>query len=246
MSGAGERLPPGRRVYVVGDVHGHRAKLGYVHDQVRADLQARPVAEPMLVHLGDLIDRGPDSAGCVALLAGGPPLRGVPTINLMGNHERMMLNALDADPARGGADAIDHWLDNGGDATLRSWGLKSTAKPRDWLAGIPASHLVLLRDLLPWYQAGSYLFVHAGVRPGIALAQQRENDTLWIRESFLNWEGTMLPEAPACMIVHGHTPVPSPVLKHNRIGLDTGAGRGGPLTCAVLEGDGVAWFQAQG
>ena len=246
MSGTGWRLAPGRRVYVVGDVHGHRAQLEDIHRQIEVDLLSRRVAAPMLVHLGDLIDRGPDTAGCVALLAQGPPLRGVPTINLMGNHERMMLNALNADPARGGADAIDLWLDNGGDASLKSWGLKSTAKPRDWLQGIPASHLVLLRDLLPWHEAGSYLFVHAGVRPGVAMARQRENDMLWIRESFLKWEGVMLPDAPGRIIVHGHTPTPTPVVKHNRIGLDTGAGKGGPLTCAILEGDEVSFLQAAG
>lgn len=238
-AGRAGRLATGHRVYVVGDVHGHRDKLEAVHARVHADLEERPVADALLVHLGDLIDRGPDSAGCLALLASGPPLRGVPTVNLMGNHEWMMLHALET----GGFEEADQWLDNGGAETLRSWGLKSTSRPKDWLAAIPPRQLVLLRDLQLMHGKGGYLFVHAGVRPGVPLSEQRETDLLWIRESFLKWEGVMLPEAPEVVVVHGHTPGPTPVLKHNRIGLDTGAGKGGPLTCAVLEGDEVRVFQ---
>ena len=234
------RLPPGRRIYAVGDVHGHRDRLARVHETIRADLAARPVPRPMLVHLGDLIDRGPDSAGCVALLADGPPIPGLPTVNLMGNHEWMLLQALEGRSH----DDVDRWLDNGGDKALASWGLKSTAGPAAWLAGIPARHLVLLRDLRRTRVQDGYLFVHAGVRPGVPLARQRDTDLLWIRDSFLNCDGIMLPEAPARVVVHGHTPTPEPVLKPNRIGLDTGAGKGGPLTCAVLEGNRIGLFQA--
>jgi serine/threonine protein phosphatase 1 len=159
----------------------------------------------------------------------------------------MMLKALSHGSKKGrngqsGAEDIDRWLDNGGAQTLASWGLKSTASPRDWLAGIPPRHLVLMHDLRTSWEAEGYLFVHAGVRPGIPLAKQRETDLLWIRESFLNWDGVMLPEAPRRVIVHGHTPEPRPTLKHNRIGLDTGAGKGGPLTCAILERDEIALF----
>ena len=233
------RLPAGRRVYVVGDVHGHRAKLEQVHARIRADLDRRPVGSALLVHLGDLIDRGPDSAGCVALLASGPPIVGLPTVNLMGNHEWMMLAAL----RPGRHDDADRWLDNGGAESLASWGLKSTMKPSTWMERIPAQHLVFLQGLARTRVEHGYLFVHAGVRPGVRLEKQRETDLLWIRESFLRWEGIMLPESPERVIVHGHTPGDAPVLKSNRIGLDTGAGKGGPLTCAVLEGDGVGLFQ---
>jgi serine/threonine protein phosphatase 1 len=233
------RLPPGRRIYVIGDVHGHREELEQVHSHLRADLAARPVASPLLVHLGDLIDRGPDSAGVIGLLSGGMPLRGVPTVNLMGNHEWMMLRALET----GDPEHVEHWLDNGGAATLASWGLKSTGRQRDWLAAIPSRDLVMMRDLLPYYAEAGYAFVHAGVRPGVPLRQQRDTDLLWIRDSFLRHDGVMLPEAPEQVIVHGHTPQPEPVVRHNRIGLDTGAGKGGPLTCAILEGDEVTLFQ---
>ena len=232
-------LPPGRRIYVVGDVHGHRDRLAAVHAAIRADLAGRPVAAPMLVHLGDLIDRGPDSAGCLALLASGPPIPGVPTVNLMGNHERMMLDAVNG----GGHEETDRWLDNGGDKTLASWGLKSSMKPSQWLAGIPARHLVLLNGLKLYWEQDGYFFVHAGVRPGTPRNEQRETDLLWIRDSFLGWNGVMLPDVPHRVIVHGHTPMPDPVVKANRIGLDTGAGKGGPLTCAVLEGRGLGLFQ---
>ncbi len=233
-------LAPGRRVYAVGDVHGHRDKLAAIHARIRADLVARPVAEPLLVHLGDLIDRGPDSAGCLALLASGPPLRGVPTVTLMGNHEWMMLEALTS----GGFEQADRWLDNGGAETLASWGLKSTSRPKEWLAAIPPRHLVFLRDLATHHVVDDYLFVHAGVRPGVPLAAQRTSDLLWIRDSFLRWDGIMLPEAPRRMVVHGHTPAPEPELRGNRIGLDTGAGKGRALTCAVLQDAEIRLFQA--
>ncbi len=236
------RLPPGRRVYAVGDVHGHLDRLRAIHAKVAADLVARPVARPLLLHLGDLIDRGPDSAGCVALLAAGPPLRGVPTLSLMGNHERMMLDALDG---HGSSEAAESWMDNGGDRTLASWGLRSTAGPRAWLDGVPARSLVFLQGLAPMHSAGRYVFVHAGVRPGVALAAQRATDLLWIRESFLHHQGPALPGAEADrVVVHGHTPSPQAELLPWRLGLDTGAGKGGPLTCAALEGDEVRLLQA--
>ena len=233
------RVAPGRRIYAIGDVHGHLDRLEAMHARIGADLARRPINRPMIIHLGDLIDRGPDSAGCVDLLAGGPPLTGVPTINLMGNHEWMMLAALEAQHR----DDIDRWLDNGGDKSLWSWGLRSTTPSREWLAAIPARHLVFLRDLKRSWTEQGYLFVHAGIRPGIPMGRQREQDLLWIRDSFLNWKGVMLPEAPERVVVHGHTPQEAPVLRHNRIGLDTGAGKGGPLTCGVLENDGVGIFQ---
>ena len=230
---------PGRRIYAVGDVHGHLDRLRRVHESIRADLAARPVPEPVLVHLGDLIDRGPESAGCIALLAQGVPIPGVPTVNLLGNHEWLMLKALEPD-SHGD---VDRWLDNGGDKALASWGLRSTDKPGAWLGAIPARHLVLLQGLRRSWVRDGYVFAHAGVRPGVPLAAQREVDLLWIREAFLNWEGVMLPEAPDRVIVHGHTPVAEPVIKHNRIGIDTGAGKGGPLTCAVLDADAVRLIQ---
>ncbi len=233
------RLQAGTRVYAVGDVHGHADKLLRLHDLIRRDLALQPIARPYLVHLGDLIDRGPDSAGVLAALAQGSPIEGVPMINLLGNHEAMLLEALDT----GDAGAADHWAQHGGGATLISWSVPAQAAVGRWSTHIPPAHLLLLRSLVRHWRQDDYLFVHAGIRPGTTLAEQNPDDFLWIREGFLDWKGVMLPEAPETLIVHGHTIRPRPVIRPNRIGLDTGAGIGGPLSCAVLEGQGVRWLK---
>jgi serine/threonine protein phosphatase 1 len=230
-------LLPGRRAYAVGDVHGHLDRLLQVHDAIGADMRARPCGDAVVVHLGDYIDRGPDSAGVVAHLLAGPPAPGMAVVNLMGNHEAMLLAALQDDSAG----AVDDWLSNGGLDSLRSWGIPVRGQVRDWAGLLPPGHLRFLQGLLPHWSCGGALFVHAGVRPGVPLAEQAPDDLLWIREAFLRWRGTMLPETPDALVVHGHTPSPQPELRPNRLGLDTGAGRGGPLTCAVLEGM-EAWF----
>lgn len=233
-------MGPDSRVYAVGDVHGHSDKLMAVHASIARDLRQHPVANPVLVHLGDYIDRGPDSAGTLALLADGPPLPGVRTVNLMGNHEWMMLTAL----TRQSEAAIGPWLDNGGDMTLESWGIEADMPAERWTETIPAAHLLFLRDLALSHIQSGYLFVHAGVRPGVALADQRKADLLWIREEFLDWEGVMLPEAPGMMVVHGHTPAAEPAIYPNRLGIDTGAGKGGLLTCAVLDSGPLRFIDA--
>ncbi|MDT7950115.1 MAG: metallophosphoesterase family protein [Acetobacteraceae bacterium] len=226
------------RIYAIGDVHGHADRLQAVHALIRDDIADRPVADAFLVHLGDYIDRGPDSAGCLEQLAHGSPISGLRCFNLMGNHESMLLDALEQ-PA-----AARLWLHNGGDATLRSWGIDPESDPRRWRENIPPAHLAFLETLLPMVVAGVYLFVHAGVRPGIRLPKQSLNDLLWIREGFLDWNGRMLPDAPKLRIVHGHTPTPEPELRPNRLGIDTNAARGGKLTCAALRADSVYFLQA--
>lgn len=239
------RLRPGRRVYAVGDVHGHAGRMDALHAAIARDLADTPhaagrPAEPLLVHLGDLVDRGPDSAGVVARLAAGSPLPGVPCVTLMGNHEWMMLDAL----AGGDPDARRLWVRNGGDSALRSWGVPLRARPRDWAAAVPPAHLAYLRDLPSYLALDGYVFVHAGLRPGLPLAEQRKSDLLWIREPFLDWTGPLLPGADPPAAVHGHTPAAEPEVRANRIGVDTGCAFGGPLSCAVLEGDGVRFLQA--
>lgn len=234
------RLAPGRRVYAIGDVHGCADRLFELHEQIARHLAEAPCAAPLLVHVGDLIDRGPDSARVVARLAMEPPVRGMATVNLMGNHEWMMLRAI----ASGEPRDVGHWMNNGGEAALKSWGIAAATPPAQWPDMIPDAHLVFLRDLLPYHAVDGYLFVHAGVVPGIALEDQRRRDLLWIREGFLDWDGVMLPEAPETAIVHGHTPVPAPELRAHRLGIDTGAVKGGALTCAVLEDDQVGFLQA--
>ncbi len=221
-------LPSGQRVYAVGDVHGCLDRLQALHALVEADLAERPIAEATLIHLGDYVDRGPDSAGVVARLAAGDPVAGLPTVNLMGNHEHMMLAAL----ASGEADAEGLWLANGGADSLLSWGVPRSAQPKDWPGYLPVPHLLFLRDLTLRHQAGGYLFVHAGIRPGLPLQRQSRHDLLWIREPFLSSK-----EDFGVVVVHGHTPKPEPTVRPNRIGIDTGAVMGGVLTCAVLEED---------
>jgi serine/threonine protein phosphatase 1 len=223
-------LPPDRRVYAIGDIHGCIEQLAALHEAIADDLQARPVAEPLLIHLGDYVDRGPDSAAVVALLAAGAPIHGLRTINLMGNHEHMMLDAV----ASGKAEAAELWLSNGGADTLFSWGVPRLARPADWAGQFPLAHLLFLRDLVLTHREGPYLFVHAGVRPGVRLSEQARQDLLWIREPFLSAKGDLAGE-PGMVVVHGHTPVREPVVRPNRIGIDTGAVMGGVLTCVVLE-----------
>lgn len=235
------RLVAGHRVYAIGDVHGRLDQLMALHQAIGRDLVDRPASRPVLVHLGDLIDRGPSSAGVLALLQAGSPVPGVPVVNLMGNHEWMFLAAL----ARQTPRDAEHWLDNGGIETLASWGIRPSMPPARWPGLVPRAHVLFLRGLAARYQRGGYVFAHAGVRPGVPLAEQSWTDLLWIREPFLDRRGPMLPDAPDLVVVHGHTPQPEPTIRANRIGVDTGAGHGGTLTCAVLDGDDVRFLQAR-
>lgn len=228
LSPAPATLPDGERVYAVGDVHGCLDKLAELHALIAADLAERPVAAPVLIHLGDYIDRGEDSAGVLARLMAAPPAPGLRCINLMGNHEEMMLAALDG----AGPDALLHWLSNGGSDTLASWGVPRRTAPALWPNYIPAAQIDFLRNLTLTHAQGGYIFVHAGLRPGTGLAAQTRSDLLWIREPFLSFAG----ELPG-VVVHGHTPGRDVVQRPNRIGVDTGAVMGGKLSCAVLEGD---------
>ncbi|MBU8542215.1 MULTISPECIES: metallophosphoesterase family protein [Roseomonadaceae] len=224
-------LPQGLRIYAIGDVHGCDLALAALHDLVSADLVARPVTRALLLHLGDYVDRGPDSAGVLGRLA--RPLPGLETLNLRGNHDQMMLDAL----APGATEAqVSLWLLNGGVATLESYG----AAPRDrasWQR-IPDADLELLRGCPTCFEAGGYVFAHAGIRPGTPIATQDPADLMWIREPFLSWRGSL----PA-VVVHGHTPAAAPEVRPHRIGLDTGAVFGGPLTCGVLEADRIVFLQ---
>ena len=136
------RLPRGRRVYAIGDIHGCLAELRLLHAAIATDLVVRPPVSAVLVHLGDYIDFGPDSAGVLGLLAEGPPIAGLVTVNLMGDHERTALDALSGD----GAAATD-WLHTGGEATLASWGIDADLPRSDWRARVPAGHLELMRGL---------------------------------------------------------------------------------------------------
>lgn len=218
-------LPPDLRVYAIGDVHGCADRLAAMHRRIADDARVRPAGRTVLVHLGDYVDRGPDSAGVLEALLAPPPVAGAEMVNLIGNHEVMMLDA--ADPlAHPGA--WEFWLDNGGAETLGSYGATDHPEP---FSLVPEQHLELLRRCPLHWSAGDYLFVHAGIRPEVPLDRQDPFDLIWIREPFLSFDGDL-----PLVVVHGHSPTSTPAVRQNRVGIDTGACFGGALTCLVLEG----------
>ena len=231
-------LSPGRRVYAIGDVHGCADRLLGLHQQIERDAAASPAEHGLVVHLGDYIDRGPDSAKVVRRLLELASLAGMAVVNLRGNHEQMMLDAL-----RDGDGEATQWLRNGGDATLASWGVAPN-DPAAWPGAIAPAELAFLQALPLYHRVDGYVFVHAGLRPGRPLAAQSVEDMLWIRDGFLDHLGPILPEAPDVGVVHGHTPALRPSRGVRRLGIDTGAVMGGVLTCAVLEGQGVRFMAA--
>lgn len=227
-------LPRGHRVYAIGDVHGCDRQLADIHRQIADDLKARPVARAELVHLGDYVDRGADSRAVVRRLMQGSPLKGLPVTNLLGNHEQTMIDALSGQGA-----AMTDWMIQGGREALASWGGDPDA-PRDtWRAHVPDADMDFLRALALTHRAGGYLFVHAGIRPGVPIEEQARQDLISIRQSFLYSEADL-----GVVVVHGHTPKEAPVIRPNRIGIDTGAVFGGWLTCAVLEEERVGFLYA--
>lgn len=226
-------IPPGLRVYAVGDVHGRHDLLRPLLGWIAEDSERRGAADVHLVFLGDLIDRGPGSAQVLDLLAAG---RGIPAHRhvLRGNHEEMLLAIVD-DEAAGAAD----WLRHGGVETLASYGIDAApfwddpdALPAVLRGAIPPRQLALLRATLEQVRIGDYLFVHAGIRPGVPLDAQQGRDLRWIRRPFLTSHADH-----GVVVVHGHTIVPEVTYRHNRIAIDTGAYRTGRLTALGLEGE---------
>ncbi|WP_428492678.1 metallophosphoesterase family protein [Rhodopila sp.] len=228
LSAAPATLPPGQRVYAVGDIHGCLDRLAALHEMIAEDIAERPVAHTTLVHLGDYVDRGTDSAQVVDWLINRPPVPADEIVNLMGNHEHMMLSAVVGTER----EAPSQWLVNGGADSLASWGIARTVPAAEWAARIPLQHLMFLRDLEISRRIGPYLFVHAGIRPGVPLDSQSRQDMMWIREPFLSSAADY-----GVVVVHGHTPKREPVVAANRIAIDTGAVLGGALTCVVLQED---------
>ena len=229
-------LPPGLRVYAVGDIHGCADALDALHGLMADDAAHAPEARRVVVYLGDYVDRGPDSRGVIERLIP-PPRFGAEPVHLAGNHEAMMLDALHRPDD---ATAVDLWVNNGGAMALSSWGISAyDDAPVTWPRAIPKNHLGFLLSLRRRATFGSYLFVHAGIRPGIALDAQSADDLLWIREPFLS---SMADHG--AVVVHGHTPGREVVVRPNRIGLDTGAVFGGPLSCAVFWADRMMILQA--
>ena len=232
-------VPDGTRVYAVGDIHGSLDRLKALHESILRDAEDSVASRKVVVYVGDYVDRGPDCRGVINLLIE-QPLPDFESVHLIGNHEHMMLRFLeDGSTAR-------IWLMNGGDATMQSFGVDPFAQPmgaeamrealndslteaeRSFLEGLQLSHV-----------EGDYLFVHAGIRPGVALEDQEDHDLIWIRDPFLASSDNF-----GKIVVHGHTPVREPERRSNRIGIDTGAVYGGPLTALVLEDDSQRFLTA--
>lgn len=227
------------RTYAIGDIHGQLDMLHGAHALIEADRHRTNDATAPVVHLGDLVDRGPDSKGVIQFLIDGEN-DAQPWITLKGNHDRMfnwfMLPTPKQDPHYYMG---FHWLHDriGGVATLQSYDIEVHEKIRmgaiheQALANVPPAHLAFLEARPLSFQRGEVFYVHAGIRPGVALADQTEEDLLWIREGFLDD-----PRDHGPLIVHGHTALDQATHFGNRIDLDAGAGYGRPISVAVFEG----------
>lgn len=234
MSDTGQTpgLPAGSRIYAIGDVHGRADCLKQLLQKIHVHMQEYPATHVTLVCLGDYIDRGPDSKGVIEQLLHLP--FEAETVFLMGNHEYALLRFLEGDLP------YEVWLRCGGGEMMKSYGVTpcaAEAKPEkieeirtQLAANLPDSHLDFFRNLRLSYAAGGYVFVHAGIRPGIAMEDQQMEDLLMIRADFLYEPVTI-----AQTIIHGHTPCNKPLIREKSIGIDTAAYATGVLTSIILE-----------
>ncbi len=227
------------RTYAIGDIHGQLDMLKAAHARIAADRKDTGDDTSPVVHLGDLIDRGPHSKGVVEFIMDGIAT-GEPWVVIKGNHDRYLERFLNDgrihdENVKSGLSWFHYRL--GGAETLASYGVQADEKtPLEPLqkaarAAVPAEHHAFLTNLPLYYERGEILFVHAGIRPGIALKDQDEEDLLWIRAGFLDD-----PSDHGPLVVHGHTALMAATRYPNRIGLDSAAGYGLPLTAAVFEG----------
>ncbi|MHA6721294.1 metallophosphoesterase [Sphingomonas sp. RS6] len=226
-------LAKGVRAYAIGDTHGRSDLLVQLLATIDAERAADPRAEEHLILLGDMIDRGPDSRGVLDLVIARRATD--PSLTLLsGNHEEILLAILD-----GAGEHVGDWLRFGGAACAQSYGLDpqalATMAPAAAIAqlhdAIPQAHINLLRELAPRFSLGSYLFVHAGIRPGIPIEHQLLHDLHWIRAPFLRSKVDH-----GAIVVHGHSISDEPECRPNRIGIDTGAYASGRLTALCIDG----------
>lgn len=235
------RLPDNMRAYAIGDIHGCARLLDLMHERIQEDAKDAP-ADKHVVYLGDYIDRGHDSKGVVErVMKRVPP--GFAPHYVKGNHDAALLDFLE-DP-----ETYRAWRSFGAADTLLSYGVRppiydsdeQRVAARDALRhALPEDHLAFFHALELKVTLGDYVFVHAGIRPGVSLEGQSEEDLLWIRDEFLS--STQPHEK---VVVHGHTPLSGPVRTSNRISVDTGAYATGVLTCAVLEGSTCRFVQVR-
>lgn len=234
----GPRLPDGLRIYVVADIHGSDTALVDVLARIDADQAAQSGVRTVQIFLGDYVDRGPASRQVLDRLIARASTHEV--LMLKGNHETMVLDFFN-NPG-----ILANWRQYGGLQTLISYGLKPSLNPspeeqrelaRELERTFPPAHRQVIEQMPTSFSCGDYYFVHAGVRPGVAFKDQKEEDLLWIRQDFLLYEGEL-----EKFVVHGHTPVKEPEIHPNRINLDTGAYATGKLACLVIEGDNIAFI----
>jgi serine/threonine protein phosphatase 1 len=228
-------IGPGKRIFAIGDIHGRLDLLDLLLARISAGMAAASPRDNILVFLGDYIDRGPAARGVIERLCGLKREASWKSIFLRGNHEHAILEFMD-DPVSYGA-----WRSHGAAETLLSYGVmpprfenrQDFVRARDDFARkCPPHHLEFLSRLECSHIEDDYIFVHAGIRPGVAIADQAQEDLMWIREDFLTHRRPF-----EKFVVHGHTPSPAPVILSNRICVDTGAHATGRLTALVLEGE---------
>lgn len=234
-------------LYAIGDIHGHLGLLKAAHDLIARDMAQHGPGK--VVHIGDLVDRGPDSRGVIDHLMQGQA-RGEDWVVLKGNHDRMFArflnNPLDPEP---GLRADLGWLHPklGGPDTLASYGVRKAGDrpiPKvhaDAIAAVPQLHRDYLAALPAMHLAGDCVFVHAGLRPGVPLDQQTETDLVWIRDAFL-----IEPASFGPLVVHGHTAIKEATHYGNRVNVDSSAAYGGPLSAVVIEGRDAALLTPMG
>lgn len=222
------------RAYAIGDIHGQFELLKQAHDLIARD--AARFGPAPVIHLGDLVDRGPNSKGVITFLRRGIA-GGEDWVVLQGNHERMMAGFIDNPHAIAPRQSVN-WLHPriGGGASLASYGIKNPSdRPiapvhAEALLAIPPEDISFIKSLPLVHQIGGLFFVHAGIRPNIALSDQSPDDLLWIREPFLSD-----PSDHDVLVIHGHTALPEPCHYGNRVNLDSSAGYGGALSVVIFE-----------
>ncbi|MCI2399860.1 metallophosphoesterase [Aliiroseovarius subalbicans] len=227
------------RTYAIGDIHGHLDKLKAAHALIVEDRALFGDVDAEIVHVGDLVDRGPQSRGVIQFLLDGQ-VRGENWVVLKGNHDRMAALFLRDAPQADSQLLLDHYWCHpriGGIETLASYGVAVPDGIRTYqlhaeaLEAVPEVHRRFLDQLPAMHRSGDLCFVHAGIRPGVALEDQTEDDLCWIRGVFHND-----PRDHGPLIIHGHTPVDKVTHYGNRVNIDTGAGHGRALSVVVIEG----------
>ncbi|GAB1365017.1 metallophosphoesterase family protein [Rhodobacter sp.] len=235
------------RAYAIGDIHGHLDLLQGVHDLIASDMATNGAAP--VVHVGDLVDRGADSRGVIDWLMRGIA-EGLDWTVLKGNHDRMFWRFLNdpSDPEPGLRADLSYLHPRiGGSETLQSYGIRAPGdRPvapvhAEAVAAVPQAHRDFLASRPSQHRIGDVVYVHAGIRPGVALQDQTETDLIWIRDAFLTFTGSHGP-----LIVHGHTAIDMPTHYGNRVNIDSSAAYGGPLSAIAVEGREVFLLTPQG